>query len=112
MNKILELSDSYGCQHPLHFQVFLDNCLKTYEENFIANDYLFAAVYFLILETGFTPVEPADTFNDSINFDFRNISQVLSYTENQIKISNKLDKPKYFVYQIFLKLGGFRYVIP
>lgn len=111
MEKILELCDSYNSTYPEHFQVFLNNCIKTYAENFGANDYLFAAVYFIILETGFSPIELTDVIKkNSTNFDIRKLCCVTSYADGHIRISKNIDKSKYFFYQIPLTLGNYRYV--
>ncbi|KAK6630834.1 hypothetical protein RUM44_003004 [Polyplax serrata] len=108
MEKILELCDSYGTTYPQHFQVFIDNCIATHGENFGANDYLFAAVYFMVLETGFTPVDKAGTIgnSESATFDIRKLRRIIAYGEDDIRISNHMNNAKYLFYRVPLKLGG------
>lgn len=109
MDKILQVCDSFNSIYPQHFQIFLDNCVKDYAETFGANDYLFAAVYFLILETGFSPIELSDTLSiDSTSFDIRKLRLVKSYCKDNIRIPKRSNKTKYFFYQIPLKLGNYR----
>lgn len=112
MEKILELCDSYGTTYPQHFQVFIDNCIATHGENFGANDYLFAAVYFMVLETGFTPVDKAGTIgnSESATFDIRKLRRIIAYGEDDIRISNHMNNAKYLFYRVPLKLGGHGYI--
>lgn len=111
MEIVLQLCES-NSEYPKHFQVFLNNCVNTFKENFVANDYLFAAVYFLIVETGFTPLDLLNTIehHDSENFDIRKLRSLTLYSEEHVEMMKKLKRPKSFVYQIPFSLGN-RYVI-
>lgn len=111
MDVLLSLSES-NSKYPKHFQDFLNNFVNKFKENFRANDYLFAAVYFLIVETGFTPLDLSDTIehHDSENFDIRKLRSLKSYSEEQEEKMKKWKRPKSFVYQITFKLGN-RYVL-
>ena len=108
MDSVLELSDCDNSKYPRHFEEFLNNCLNQLGNNFFANDYLFAAVYFLIVETGFTPIDLLDTIanHESQSFDIKKLKSITSYPSHQIEKMKKCSSSKPFVYKIKFCLGN------
>lgn len=108
MDTVLELCESDDSSYPKHFEEFLKNCVNQLGDNFLANDYLFAAVYFLVVETGFTPLGLLDEVvnHDSENFDIRKLKSIISYPSDQIENMKKCRPSKPFVYQVKFSLGN------
>lgn len=109
MEEVLQLCDTSGSDYPEYFKEFLNNCLEQFP-NFLANDYLFAAVYFMVLECGFFPVTLYDDYPNqcSDNFDIRKLRFIKSYSANHTKFV-KGQIGEFWVYTIPLRLGEYRY---
>ncbi|KAL0271253.1 UNVERIFIED_CONTAM: hypothetical protein PYX00_008401 [Menopon gallinae] len=110
MEAVLQMCETLDTNYPEHFQEFLNNCLEQFPSNFSANDYLFAAVYFIVLEYGFSPTSIYDEYPHPLSddFDIRKMRFIKKYHNGHMKLIRG-QMGEYWVYTIPLKLGQYRF---